>query len=90
MICGKCLLLVSGLKGSGIQKSVIFGIIVVRYVALPLIGIAVVKGAVRFGLVHHNPLYQFVLLLQFSLPPAMNIGKIYILSYSISILLMIN
>lgn len=66
--------LLKGLKGSGIQKSVILGIIIVRYIALPLLGIVVVKGALRFGLVHQNPLYEFVLLLQFALPPAMNIG----------------
>lgn len=68
------MVLPSGLKGSGIDKSIIFGIIVVRYAAMPLIGIGVVKGAVRFGLVHDDLLYQFVLLLQFALPPAMNIG----------------
>ncbi|XP_048425752.1 protein PIN-LIKES 1-like isoform X2 [Pyrus x bretschneideri] len=66
--------LLKGLRGSGIQKSLVVGIIVVRYVALPLIGILVVKGALKFGLVHSDPLYLFVLLLQFSLPPAMNIG----------------
>lgn len=66
--------LLKGLTGSGIQKSLLLGIIVVRYIALPLIGIVVVKGAIRLGLVQHDPLYQFVLLLQFALPPAMNIG----------------
>ncbi|KAL0352546.1 UNVERIFIED_CONTAM: protein PIN-LIKES 1 [Sesamum calycinum] len=66
--------LLKGLKGSGIQKSIILGILIVRYVALPLIGIGIVKGAQKLGLVHDNPLYRFVLLLQFSLPPAMNIG----------------
>ncbi|XP_051124557.1 protein PIN-LIKES 3-like isoform X2 [Andrographis paniculata] len=66
--------LLRGLKGSGIRKSIIIGILLVRYLALPLIGIAVLKGAVRLGLVHDDPLYQFVLLFQFSLPPAMNIG----------------
>lgn len=68
--------LLKGLTGSGIQKSLLVGIIVVRYVALPLIGIVVVKGAIHLGLVQHDPLYQFVLLLQFALPPAMNIGTI--------------
>ncbi|PIN08565.1 putative membrane protein [Handroanthus impetiginosus] len=68
--------LLKGLKGSEIQKSIIFGILLVRYVALPLIGIGIVKGAVQLGLVHDNPLYAFVLLLQYSLPPAMNIGTI--------------
>ncbi|KAL6996030.1 hypothetical protein U1Q18_006165 [Sarracenia purpurea var. burkii] len=68
--------LLKGLQGSGIQKSLIVGIIIVRYIALPLIGIIIVKGALYFGLVHANPLYQFVLLIQFALPPAMNIGTI--------------
>ncbi|KAH6821332.1 Auxin efflux carrier family protein [Perilla frutescens var. hirtella] len=68
--------LLRGLKGSGIQKSVIFGVLAVRYLVMPLVGIAVVKGALRFGFVHNNPLYEFVLLLQFALPPAMNIGTI--------------
>ncbi|XP_047966183.1 protein PIN-LIKES 3-like isoform X2 [Salvia hispanica] len=68
--------LLRGLRGSGIQKSVIFGVLGVRYLALPLLGIAVVKGAIRLGLVHDNPLYEFVLLLQFAIPPAMNIGTI--------------
>ncbi|KAK3029009.1 hypothetical protein RJ639_038212 [Escallonia herrerae] len=68
--------LLKGLRGSGIKKSLIVGIIVARYVALPLIGIVIVRGALKFGLVHSDPLYQFVLLLQFALPPAMNIGTI--------------
>lgn len=65
---------ISGLKGSGIRASLLIGIIVVRYIFLPLLGIAIVKGAVQLGLVNPDPLYQFVLLLQYALPPAMNIG----------------
>ncbi|KZV32192.1 hypothetical protein F511_28894 [Dorcoceras hygrometricum] len=79
--------LLKGLKGSGIEKSIVFGIIVVRYVAMPLIGIGVVKGAVQLGLVHDDPLYQFVLLLQFALPPAMNIGTSYLEAFPLSFLL---
>lgn len=56
------------------QKSIIVGIIVSRYVVLPFLGILVLKGAVHFGMVQSDPLYQFVLLLQFAVPPAMNIG----------------
>ncbi|KAF6171550.1 hypothetical protein GIB67_018074 [Kingdonia uniflora] len=48
---------------------------VVRYILLPLISIAVVKGAHRIGFVHSDPLYQFVLL-QFALPPTSNISTI--------------
>ncbi|CAI9778741.1 unnamed protein product [Fraxinus pennsylvanica] len=53
------------LRGLQVQGSVILGMIIIRYVALPLlgigIGIGIVKGAIHFGLVHHNPLYEFVL-----------------------------
>ncbi|XP_071735353.1 protein PIN-LIKES 3-like isoform X2 [Rutidosis leptorrhynchoides] len=68
--------LVKGLKGSGIALPIVFGIAAVRYIFLPLFGILIVKGALYFGLVHADPLYLFVLLLQFALPPAMNIGTI--------------
>lgn len=65
---------ISGLKGSGVKASLVVGIIVVRYILLPVLGIGIVKGAVRVGLVNSDPLYLFVLLLQYALPPAMNIG----------------
>ncbi|XP_047334475.1 protein PIN-LIKES 3-like [Impatiens glandulifera] len=68
--------LLKGLKGAGLQKSIIVGIIIARYIVLPLIGIGIVKGVLHIGLVNPSPLYQFVLLLQFALPPAMNIGTI--------------
>ena len=57
------------------KKSIVAGIVIARYIALPLIGILIVKGAIHWGLVNSDDLlYQFVLLLQFALPPAMNIG----------------
>ncbi|KAK9713377.1 hypothetical protein RND81_06G024000 [Saponaria officinalis] len=68
--------LLQGLKGSHIQLRNVFGIAAVRYIFLPLIGIAVIKGAVHFGMVQADPLFQFVLLLQYALPPAMSIGTI--------------
>ncbi|KAK9284492.1 hypothetical protein L1049_023665 [Liquidambar formosana] len=43
---------------------------------LPILGVVSVKSAVLSGLVQSDPLYQFVLLLQFAVPPAMNIGTI--------------
>lgn len=33
------------------------------------------QGAVHLGLVQLDPLYRFVLLVQFALPPALNIGN---------------
>ncbi|KAK1400285.1 Auxin efflux carrier [Heracleum sosnowskyi] len=68
--------LLKGLRASGVQKSMVIGIIVARYIALPIIGTLVVRTAVKFNLVHADPLYQFVLLLQFAVPPAMNMGTI--------------
>ncbi|XP_034682563.1 protein PIN-LIKES 1-like isoform X2 [Vitis riparia] len=68
--------LLKGLKGSGIQLSFIVGILAVRFIFLPLLGIIIVKGALRFGLVHPDPLFQFVLLLQYAVPPAINLGTI--------------
>ncbi|KAI4345863.1 hypothetical protein L6164_012951 [Bauhinia variegata] len=68
--------LLKGLKKSGIQLTLIVGIILIRFIALPVLGVGIVKGASYFGLIHPEPLYQFVLLLQFALPPAINMGTI--------------
>lgn len=68
----------SGLKGQGAQLPLIVGIIIVRNIVLPAIGVGIVKGAVHFGLIHHDPLYEFVLLLQFALPPAVAISKLFV------------
>ncbi|WRX12089.1 Membrane transport protein - like 4 [Theobroma cacao] len=64
----------AGLKGSDVSRSVIIGIIAVRNIFLPLSGIGVVKAAQHFGLVGSDSLYQFVLLLQYAVPPAMSVG----------------
>ncbi|GAU35534.1 hypothetical protein TSUD_155650 [Trifolium subterraneum] len=66
--------LLKGLKGTSTPVWSIVGIIAVRYIFLPILGVIVVQGAIKLGLVHADPLYQFVLLLQYALPPAMNIG----------------
>ncbi|XP_044511067.1 protein PIN-LIKES 1-like [Mangifera indica] len=62
--------LLKGLKGSKIHLTLMIGILVIRYIALPIVGVVIVKLAIHLGLVKSNPLYQFVLLLQFALPPA--------------------
>ncbi|XVF75684.1 hypothetical protein PTKIN_Ptkin13bG0206400 [Pterospermum kingtungense] len=66
--------LLKGLKRSEVSLWVITGIIAVRNIFLPLLGIGVVKAAHRFGLVGSDSLYQFVLMLQYALPPAMSVG----------------
>lgn len=68
--------LINGLRGASVQPSVVAGIVVVRYILLPSLGTVLVKAAVHFGLIQPDPLYQFILLLQYAVPPAMNIGTI--------------
>ncbi|XP_027361179.1 protein PIN-LIKES 3-like [Abrus precatorius] len=68
--------LLKGLKGASTSFWTIIGIIAVRYIFLPILGILVIKLATHLGLVQPDPLYQFILLLQFALPPAMAIGTI--------------
>ncbi|CAK7355880.1 unnamed protein product [Dovyalis caffra] len=66
--------LLKGLKGSKMPLLVLLGIVAIRNIILPTLGVVIIKYAVHFGLVHSDPLYQFVLLLQFALPPAISVG----------------
>ncbi|KAG6646305.1 protein PIN-LIKES 7 isoform X2 [Carya illinoinensis] len=66
--------LTQGLRSSKVKLSIITGVLFVRYVLLPVIGIGVVKASANLGFLPSDPLYHFVLLVQFTLPPAMNIG----------------
>ncbi|XP_057784116.1 protein PIN-LIKES 7-like [Salvia miltiorrhiza] len=66
--------LMLGLRKAKLSPLLIVAVIVVKYVLLPIIGIGVVLTAAHLGLVPRDPLFRFVLMIQFSLPPAMNIG----------------
>uniref|UniRef100_A0ACD5XYS5 Uncharacterized protein n=1 Tax=Avena sativa TaxID=4498 RepID=A0ACD5XYS5_AVESA len=66
--------LTQGLRKSMLKCSVIVAIVCIRYVALPVIGIAIVHAAHGVGFLPRDPLYRYVLMMQFALPPAMNIG----------------
>uniref|UniRef100_A0A0E0M4C0 Auxin efflux carrier family protein n=1 Tax=Oryza punctata TaxID=4537 RepID=A0A0E0M4C0_ORYPU len=66
--------LTQGLRKSVLKRTVIITIVCIRYVILPLIGMAVVHAAYGVGFLPHDPLYRYVLMMQFALPPAMNIG----------------
>lgn len=66
--------LTKGLQSSTVKPSIIIGIILVRFLILPLTGILIVKGATYLGMTQPDLLYQFILLIHFALPPAMNIG----------------
>lgn len=64
----------TGLRSGKLKPVVIISVILVRYVLLPPIGVAVVKLAAYLGFLPQDPLYHFVLMIQFTVPPAMNIG----------------
>jgi hypothetical protein len=66
--------LTQGTRKSKLDRTVIIAIVCIRFVILPLIGIAVVYSAYGVGFLPHDPLYRYVLMVQFALPPAMNIG----------------
>lgn len=66
--------LIQGFQNSTVRPIIIITIIVVRYVILPVIGIGVIKAAGALGLLPSDPLFSFVLMLQFLVPPAMNIS----------------
>ncbi|XP_019185490.1 PREDICTED: protein PIN-LIKES 7-like [Ipomoea nil] len=69
--------LIEGLRGkASLSKQIIVAMICVKYVFCPIIGIGVVKGAAHLGLLPPDPLFHFVLMIQFTVPPAMNIGTI--------------
>lgn len=66
--------LTRGIGKSAVKPSAIVAIALVRYVALPASGIFVIKAASSAGFLPEDPLFSYVLLTQFSLPPAVGIG----------------
>ncbi|GMI68270.1 PIN-LIKES 5 [Hibiscus trionum] len=66
--------LIQGLRSSTIKPMAIVGVVCVRFIILPVVGIWVVKAAGNLGFLPPDPLFHFVLMVQFTLPPAMNIG----------------
>ncbi|KAL5987371.1 hypothetical protein ACLOJK_038536 [Asimina triloba] len=66
--------LTKGIRSAKLRPLIIICVIIVRYVILPIIGVGVVRTAGKMGFLSHDPLYQYVLLVQYTLPPAMNIG----------------
>ncbi|KAG5614139.1 hypothetical protein H5410_013963 [Solanum commersonii] len=57
-----------------VKPMIIIAVVCVRYIFSPLLGILVLKSASKFGFLAADPLYKFVLMIQYTLPPAMNIG----------------
>lgn len=67
--------LIQGLQKATLKPIIIVSIILVRFLILPIVGIGVERLATNFGLLPSDPLFHFVLMVQFTLPPAMNIGN---------------
>ncbi|EPS57973.1 hypothetical protein M569_16844, partial [Genlisea aurea] len=65
--------LIEGLRKANVTVGMVLSIVLVRYVILPIIGIGVVTGASHLGILPSDPLFSFILMLQFTLPPATNI-----------------
>ncbi|KAJ0236620.1 Protein PIN-LIKES 7 [Hirschfeldia incana] len=66
--------LIQGMRSSAVKTSVIVGVICVRHIILPVVGVGVVQLAWSLGYLPLDPLFRYVLMLQFTLPPAMNIS----------------
>uniref|UniRef100_A0A7N0UGK5 Uncharacterized protein n=2 Tax=Kalanchoe fedtschenkoi TaxID=63787 RepID=A0A7N0UGK5_KALFE len=63
-----------GLRSSKLKVPVIVGVVLIKYAMLPVIGLYVVRTAESLGILPPDPLFHYVLLLQFTMPPGMNIG----------------
>ncbi|KAK7360349.1 hypothetical protein VNO77_02336 [Canavalia gladiata] len=66
--------LTQGLQSSCIEPLSLICIIIARLFLLPAFGYFVVKSAANFGFLPLDPLFQFVLVMQYAMPPAMNIS----------------
>ncbi|XP_019422407.1 PREDICTED: protein PIN-LIKES 7-like isoform X2 [Lupinus angustifolius] len=66
--------LTQGLKSSSVKPLILISIIIARFFVLPVIGFFIVKAAANFGLLPLDPLFQYVLVMQYVMPPAMNIS----------------
>ncbi|PWA94440.1 auxin efflux carrier [Artemisia annua] len=75
---------IQGLRRASIKPVIIITMIFVRFVILPMIRILVIKPATSLGLLPSDPLFSFVLLIQYTVSPAMNISKQFLLCSEIT------
>uniref|UniRef100_A0A0A9FNS0 Auxin Efflux Carrier family protein n=1 Tax=Arundo donax TaxID=35708 RepID=A0A0A9FNS0_ARUDO len=67
-------LILGGNLTKGVRKTAVPPVVVAAYVILPVTGVVVVKAVREMGFLPPDPLYQYVLMIQFALPPAVSIG----------------
>ncbi|CAF2195306.1 protein PIN-LIKES 2 [Brassica rapa] len=75
------MLVLGGMLSEGPRESTLglrttVGITVARLLVLPLVGIGIVMSADKLGLISPDPMFKFVLLLQYSTPSAILLGAI--------------
>lgn len=66
--------LTQGLKSSSVKPLTLICIIIARLFLLPAIGLIIVKAAANLNFLPVDPLFQYVLVMQYAMPPAMNIS----------------
>ncbi|XP_016201319.1 protein PIN-LIKES 7 [Arachis ipaensis] len=66
--------LTQGFKSTSVKPLTLFCIIIARLFLLPVIGLFIVKAAANFGFLPVDPLFQYILVMQYAMPPAMNIS----------------
>ncbi|KAF1872065.1 hypothetical protein Lal_00012286 [Lupinus albus] len=67
--------LTQGMQSSSMQPLVLISMVIARLFILPAIGFFVVRAAANFGYLPEDPLFQYVLVMQYAMPPAMNISE---------------
>ncbi|CAK9272718.1 unnamed protein product [Sphagnum jensenii] len=68
--------LAMGAGDSDMQMLTIIGIVMTRFVALPIIGIVIINIIQKMGVLPIDPLFKLVLILQFCMPTGISLGTI--------------
>ncbi|KAH8960689.1 hypothetical protein BDL97_05G009500 [Sphagnum fallax] len=68
--------LAMGAGDSDMQMPTIIGIVMTRFVALPIVGIVIINIIQKMGVLPIDPLFKLVLILQFCMPTAISLGTI--------------
>ncbi|CAM6048205.1 unnamed protein product [Sphagnum compactum] len=68
--------LAMGAGDSDMEMLTIIGIVMTRFVALPIVGILIINIIQKMGVLPIDPLFKLVLILQFCMPTAISLGTI--------------
>jgi hypothetical protein len=65
----------AGAGDSDMETLTIVGIVMTRFVALPIVGIVIINIIQKMGVLPIDPLFKLVLILQFCMPTGISLGK---------------